>query len=211
VTDPSAEVREFLRRLGPAVIVDTETSGRDPERHALLELGMVFVRDGLVVAEWFAGIEAWEGAEEEPEAMVVNGYRDRYRLGTPMPAEGALRLAVQAGRQVLGSDRPWTWIGHNVPFDRRFVASSVARVVANNPGAREACDLMSCFGYRDVDTMALATVPYVVGAIPSRSLDAVAAAAGKTRPAGQPHTAIDDAERTFEALVWLLGGLRWAA
>lgn len=130
--------------------VDIECSGPVPALYDMVSLGAVVVApgpDGRLApgATFYVEIRP-EGPRVDPGAMKVNGL-DIERLrreGTPR-REAVLSLA----RWVQENTRPKTkpvFVGHNAPFDWSFVAWCYA-----------AEDLPNPFGYKALDTKAMAT------------------------------------------------------
>jgi len=102
------------------LVVDCETTGFDPNRHALIELAMIRViaesnSDGhlncLKLQESFQGLQDPGSAEVSPFAMRVHGLRTRDLRNMQLDLGAAQELAIG----VAGI------IAHNAAFDRGFV------------------------------------------------------------------------------------------
>ncbi len=64
-------MRLQLRRR--VLIVDVETTGLDPVRHACIEVGAVLLKEDLTILEEFSSLVApWEGAEVSDDALGVS-------------------------------------------------------------------------------------------------------------------------------------------
>ena len=117
-------------------VIDTETTGTDPRRHELWEIGIVIREDGKPAAEY-----AWQVrpdlAAADPAALRIGGYRNRCQVagqpvgtvaaltapaGTPEVATAA-DLAALLGELLHGT----VLAGVNVAFDRDFAAAFLAR------------------------------------------------------------------------------------
>lgn len=64
--------------VDPICFVDIETTGLDPRRHAIWEVGVVRV-DAAGRSEFEWQVEIPPGAEADPEALKVGGYYERRR------------------------------------------------------------------------------------------------------------------------------------
>ena len=115
----------------PTIVVDVETSGRDPRKHAILELGAVFVYDrldghGPVVADTFESLIAlgWLHAAAEPEAMAINGITTAELQHAP-PLETARGFwngwLKKCADRVVGPMRYASWFAS---FDAPFLAAA---------------------------------------------------------------------------------------
>jgi len=63
-----------MRTTSDILIIDVETTGVDPAKHACIELGALLLDHDLnPLTEYSTCIAPWEGAEIQPEAMAVNG------------------------------------------------------------------------------------------------------------------------------------------
>jgi len=129
--------------------IDIECSGPVPALYDMISLGAVAVRregDDLVIGDSWYGEFVPTGPRVDPGAMRVNGLDlDRLRAhGKPL-AEGlgALNAFVEAQR-LPGTQA--VFVGHNAPFDWSFVAHAYV-----------ACGIANPFGYKALDTKALAT------------------------------------------------------
>lgn len=167
-----------LRRL---VFIDTETTGLDPNFHEIIEIGMIQV-DPESMEEIGEALEIRIRPEHieraSPEALVVNGYN-----------EEDWKDAVSSRTAVEIIDKALDWVmigGHNVHFDRAFLAALFAR---HNRKLRIFSHI--------VDTATLAYPLYIAGILPSLNLDAIGAHFGIERT--PVHNALDDAFMSLDA------------
>lgn len=134
--------------------VDIECSGPVPGLYDMVSLGAVVVADpsgqdradALVIgATHYVEIQP-TGARVDAVAMAVNGLDidDLRSHGTPM-AEALDALTAFVREQTLAGTTP-VFVGHNAPFDWSFVNH-----------AYHASDRPNPFGYKALDTKALAT------------------------------------------------------
>jgi len=129
--------------------IDIECSGPVPALYDMISLGVVAVHhtpEGPICgASAYLEIRP-EAPQVDPGAMAVNGLDlDRLRR-QGLPRREALQAlsAFVVAHTDLGSEP--VFVGHNAPFDWSFVAWSY-----------RADDLINPFGYKALDTKALAT------------------------------------------------------
>ena len=157
--------RRFTRALDnlTGIVLDVETGGLDPSRHALLQIGWVELIRGIPVAT--RNLHIKPRGEVDPEIGKINGW-----TGKPHPdavcESLALAMLASATRrmELLGDEKPLL-IGHNVDFNARFLGAACIRVLSVTH------ELMSAFGHRRVDTCQLALPLEAFGEVGERSLD----------------------------------------
>jgi DNA polymerase III subunit epsilon len=101
----------------PLVCIDTETTGRDPEKDRVVEVACVFFRDGALV-----GRRAWLVNPGQPipkESMDVHGITDEDVKDMPSFAKVA--------SEILGGLTGMGPIAYSADFDRRFLLSELGR------------------------------------------------------------------------------------
>lgn len=168
VLPPPAKPRDL-------VFVDLETTGLDPERHDIVEIGVVRV-DGRtleVLAELELRVVPERVENADPEALAVSGF-------DPGSWSDAVPLAVALG-QLAPLLSGALVAGHNVGFDWSFLVAAHRRVGLPLPEV----------DYHRLDTASLAWTLASNGEIRSMSLDPVAEHLGLERPT--PHRALADA------------------
>lgn len=99
------------------VCVDTETTGLDPTRHAIIEIAASIVVQGEVAAEWSTLVFPRVGCDVDPDAMTVNGI-DLNNFTIGLSADYAISEFLRVCQQFEGR---FIWLGHNAWFDLRFV------------------------------------------------------------------------------------------
>lgn len=128
--------------------VDIECSGPVPHLYDMISLGAVRVvkgEQGWEIGEPFYVEIRPTAPRVDAEAMKVNGL-DLERLrreGLPL-REALERLSAWVAQQTERRSKP-VFVGHNAPFDWSFVSHAYAW-----------CDLPNPFGYKALDTKALA-------------------------------------------------------
>lgn len=181
-----------LVRDRPLVFIDTETTGLDPGRNVIVEIGAVRVTPELDVVEELSLLvnpDSYGTYEVQAKALEVNGLNlDDLRAGG-VPADWA---AQELGRLVSGA----VIVGHNVAFDWGFVQRLFDRYHVVPP------DLV----YHRLDTVSMLW-PFVLnGKVKSMKLDAACEAFGVPSPV--KHRALADAQRTLGVYRHLIAELR---
>jgi DNA polymerase III epsilon subunit family exonuclease len=160
------------------VVVDVETTGRDPKMADLLEIGAVRIKNGKVADRWSSLVNPGRpvvGAQ-------MHGLTDGDLKGAPTPKDAATAFLAFAGDSVL--------VGHNVGFDLGFLEEALG------DGFRFGYD-----GYLDTVTLTREAYPdlesYKLGDL-SRFFGIELQNA---------HRALPDAEATAELVLRLAGDL----
>ena len=175
------------------IVIDTETGGLIPKEHSLLTVGVLFIKDGR---RMFKG--GWKIKHDKysvtPGALKVNGinlvkhhedavtieefwndfkfyYEDRF--GTP--------AGVAANNPVV--------VGHNIGFDLGFIHENIGKSKWEEYA-----------NYRNVDTAGISKFLIDTGIIQAQrnSLDELISYFGIDDPNWERHTALWDAEATWE-------------
>ncbi len=191
----SKAIKERFRGYLP-IVVDVETAGLDPRKHALLEIGINFIlmneqgefEPGESLCEH---ILPFEGAELDPASLAFNQI-DPYqplrfavdekigleRIFTPIREE---LKRTQCQRAVL--------VGHNAWFDLLFLNEAIKRTQLKSP-----FHAFTCF-----DTATLSGVVYG-----QTVLAKATAAANITFSSEEAHSAVYDAQKTAELFCKIL-------
>jgi ribonuclease T len=173
------------------VVVDVETAGFDPDRHALLEVAVVTLRleaGGRLACERteFAHVQPFPGAELDPDALKFNRIDPYHPFRFALPEKEALEHVFRPVRRAIkaaGCNRA-VLVGHNPSFDLAFVNRAVRRSgVKRNP-------------FHPFTTFDTATLGGL--AFGQTVLARAVQAAGLPWDEREAHSAIYDAERTAE-------------
>jgi DNA polymerase III epsilon subunit-like protein len=175
------------------VVLDTETTGLDPARHALISVGAVALDPETLeaVSEFSAYVYPREGSEWTPEAEAVNGIA-RCALAYEDTEEAVLpALLGWAGGRCTAT------VGWNLKFDLGFLCGALKRM-----GRHEDCPL--CANPKDArdewyrlhDGGFLTTRP--------KRLDDALGLIERPRSGGT-HNAIEDARLTADVWRFLMG------
>ena len=171
------------------VVVDVETAGFDPQRHALLEIAASIVRmdeDGVlspgpVIA---CHVLPFIGSEMDPQALAFTGIDPHHPFRDAVAEKDALaRILVPIRKAVKtqGCNRA-ILVGHNAHFDLGFIKAAVERTGFK----RSPFHSFSVF-----DTVSLAGLVYG-----QTVLARAAQAAGLDWNNQEAHSAIYDTEQT---------------
>jgi ribonuclease T len=182
----AARFRGFL-----PVVVDVETGGFDPQRHALLEIAAVVIRmdaDGwLKPAPVLAShVLPFIGAEMDPRALAFNKIDPDHPFRDAVSERDALNRILTPIRKAVttqGCNRA-ILVGHNAHFDLGFVKAAVER----SNYKRNPFHAFSVF-----DTVSLAGL-----AFGQTVLAKAVQAAGLQWNDDEAHSAIYDAQKTAQ-------------
>ena len=131
--------------MKPLFFFDTETSGTDPERHAILQIAWLIDIGGEIVHEQVFDVLPAPDDELVLAALDVNNFTlERMRAGK------SLSYVVAALKGVLDENIPLSFlpVGHNVNFDVSFLITAFKKTNAY---------FRSIDFKRPLDTRALAT------------------------------------------------------
>jgi DNA polymerase III epsilon subunit family exonuclease len=124
--EPGTEsVLDFVKAIeakAELVVVDVETTGRDPKMADLLEIGAVRIKGGKI-ADTFSTLV-------DPGRTIVghqmHGITDQDVKGAPAPREAVEKFLAFAGKATL--------VGHNVGFDLGFLETALGDGFRFQPG-----------------------------------------------------------------------------
>ena len=93
-------------------ILDLETTGRDPQKHEILEIGCINTSNGETFE---VKVRPLHIKDAEPEALVVNGYNEKDWEDSFLLPHALMLLS-----EFVGKDVP-RMMAYNVSFDRAFL------------------------------------------------------------------------------------------
>ena len=167
------------------VVFDSETTGLDPKRDDVVQLGAVRVVNGKIVPGEVFDTLVNPGRPIPPSSSKVHGIDDVMVASAPDFANARTAFQAFAKGAVL--------VAHNAPFDMAFLHRGADRTAPpfDNPV---------------LDTVHLSAM--VFGGSADHTLDALCQRLQITIPTGLRHTALGDACATAEVLVALMPILR---
>lgn len=185
------------------IFFDTETTGTDPMKHSIHELGMIIEVDGIVVEEVSFNIRPHALAKIEPEALAVCKKTERELYGYPEMRTVYAKLIELLGKYIDKFDThnmAWLIGFNNRAYDDRFL-----RIYF------ELCSdrfIGSWFWNDTIDTLCLAS-QYLIERrpnMPSFKLKRVAMELGLVFDDSELHGALNDA-RLIRKIYRIVTGL----
>ena len=188
-------IKDRFRGFLP-VVVDIETAGLDPQRHALLEICAVTIElnsnhQFVIGKTYFEHIIPFEGSELDPASLAFNQIDPYQPLRFAVTEAAALNTIftpitaavkqMQCARAVL--------VGHNAWFDLLFMNAATRRC-----GIKSPFHAFTCF-----DTATLGGFMYG-----QTVLAKAVKAAGIGFDTKKAHSAVYDAEKTAELFCMML-------
>jgi DNA polymerase-3 subunit epsilon len=183
--EATGDQRSALLRSLTYVIFDTETTGLDPERDEIVQIGAVRVVNGRIVEGERYDTLVNPGRPIPPGSTKVHGISDDMVVGAPGVAEAVRGFHAFAKGAIL--------VAHNAPFDLAFLRRGAPAGLA--------------FDHPVLDTVLLSAVLF--GGSATHTLDALADRLAVDIAGNLRHTAIGDAVATaqvFTACLAMLEG-----
>lgn len=194
-----AKLKNRFRGFLP-IVVDIETSGLDPNKHALLEICIIIVdldENGNYFAQQthFEHILPFSGAEIDPISLSINQIDPYQPLRFAVEEKIALQNIFSPIFTALKKHhcQKAILVGHNAWFDLLFIQKAILRTKSKSP-----FHSFTCF-----DTATLSGLMYG-----QTVLSKATAAAGITFNKLNAHSAIYDAEKTAELFCAILNSWR---
>lgn len=179
--DPGTDLLDTPLSQLPFVVFDTETTGLDPQRDAVVQIGAVRVLNSKIIAgEQFETLVN-PGRPIPAASAAVHHITDQSVAKAPDFATASAAFHLYAKDAVL--------VAHNAPFDMAFLH-------------RQAQLGGPAWDHPILDTVHLSAV--VFGGSAEHTLDAICARLNIQIPEDQRHTALGDARATAQALVAML-------
>ena len=104
------------------IVLDIETTGTDPKRHSIIEIGAIEFENPRNFFNEKCRI--WPGAEIDPGALEINGFTIDEITDTSIITEKEL---LEKFNEWIGSIEERTIAGHNVDFDISFLNEGCKR------------------------------------------------------------------------------------
>lgn len=179
------------------VIVDTETTGENPFEHEILSAAFLpFVSNNRFEVHVKVLRDAsWTDYSRE----LFSNFEKRWNADAVDPVEAVRRIEKFIEEAFAGEEI--NLIGHNVAFDRFFLARLAARAGVGS---------IRGISHRTIDTYSLLMILHLLGRIPKSATSSSGAFLhfGIDVPASERHTAMGDAIATKLLFLKLLDELR---
>lgn len=195
------QIKQRFRGFLP-VVVDIETAGIDPQKHALLEACVVLLQYNeqgyfSIDKSHFEHILPFENAELDPKSLAFNQIDPFQPLRFAVDEKLALERLFLPIRQALKETlcQRAVLVGHNAWFDLLFIKEAAKRT-----GVKLPFHAFTCF-----DTATLGGLMYG-----QTVLAKAAKAASLTFDTNEAHSAIYDAEKTAELFCIMMNTWREA-
>jgi DNA polymerase-3 subunit epsilon len=173
------------------VFIDTETTGIDPQKHALIQMAGIVVIDNEVKEEFDFRVRPFPEDVVDLQALVVNNVKEEDLTGYPEPLT-VIRQAEAIWRKYVDryakSDKFW-FVGYNARFDYDFIRRLWEKAGQRYFGAY--------FFFPPLDVMNLAAFHLMDrrSTLPNFKLSTVAEALG-LKAEGELHDAVTDIRLT---------------
>ena len=151
-TDSVLEFVNGFRKAGSEfVVIDVETTGRDPKMADLLEIGAVRVRDGKVAERFSTFVNPGRAIF----GVQMHGLTDADVAGGPVPREAAEKLLAFVGGTPV--------VGHNVGFDLGFLGEALGDSQKLTAGGYFDTLAIAREGYPDLESYKLGDIARFFG------------------------------------------------
>ena len=165
--------------MRPLAFIDLETTGLDPARHEILEIGVIRVHGDTLeeIDHTDVRVRPEHLERADPRALALGGYSEKAWMDAASLSEALDWIAPLLEGATLA--------GHNVWFDRAFLDAAWRRTGVTPPE----------MDHHVLDTATLAWPLMAVGLVDSVSLAPVCERLGID--GSEPHRALADAERSL--------------
>ena len=191
----------------PWFVIDVETGGLDPQRHAILSLGVVALDTASGHTETLELLISDPHGDVTEEAIRKNRLDPAQVRRTGLSPEEAVGRLEDFILPHLQADKKAVLAGHNVSFDIAFLRRLYRLASAED-------HFTARYSHRAVDLHSAYMLLAEAGLVPrlaSASLDAIALSLGVPQDPDKRHTALGDALTTARCLWELLERARSAA
>lgn len=172
--------------MRPLAFIDVETTGLDPRRHEIIEVGVIRVTADTLeeLDSAYLRVRPEHIEDADPRTLSLNGYCERAWDGAPQLIEALFWVSPLLEGAALAA--------HNVSFDRAFLEAAWRHTGVVPPP----------MDHHVLDTVSLAWPLVTSGQLESLSLEAVCAHLGIARPI--KHHALADAKASLNVARRLL-------
>jgi DNA polymerase III epsilon subunit-like protein len=183
--------------FGNLVVVDTETTGENPFIHEILSAAFlpIALEERLEVHVKVNDNASWTSYGRD----LFSNFEEQWTADAVDAAEAVRRIEEFIQDNFQGEEI--NLVGHNVAFDRFFLARLASRAGATS---------IRGISHRTIDTYSLLTILQLLGRIPKSATSSSGAFSyfGIEVPKSQRHTAMGDAVATKQLFLRVLNELR---
>lgn len=179
--DRGSDLNDTRLRDLTFTVFDSETTGLDPDKDDVVQLGAVRIVNGRIIGSETFEMLVNPGRPIPPNASKVHGIDDA------MVADAAGFAQARAAFQNYVADT--VLVAHNAPFDMAFLNRNMPENAVP-------------FDNLVIDTVHLSAI--VFGGSATHTLDALCDRLGIVIPQNERHTALGDAKSTAQAFVAML-------
>jgi DNA polymerase III epsilon subunit family exonuclease len=151
----TGSVLEFVKKVGQSgyefVVIDTETTGRDPKIADLIEIGAVRVRGGEIIDRF----STFVSPGRDIFGVQMHGIRNEDVANAPLPKEAAEKLLAFVGGAAV--------VGHNIGFDLGFLDRALEENGKFAAGGYFDTLVLAREGYPDLESYKLGDVAKFFG------------------------------------------------
>jgi DNA polymerase-3 subunit epsilon len=142
-TDNMRECQRYLDEKIIMIVIDTETSGLDPDKYSLLSIGAIDFEDPA--RRFYEECHIFDGALVSREALTINGFTDEGIRDSSKMSDAEL---VKKFISWASASSDTTFAGENPAFDRDFMKKTAQRHGIEWKFAHRTVDLHSiAYGY----------------------------------------------------------------
>jgi DNA polymerase III epsilon subunit family exonuclease len=151
----TGSVLEFVKKVGQSgyefVVIDTETTGRDPKIADLIEIGAVRIRGGEIIDRF----STFVSPGRDIFGVQMHGIRNEDVANAPLPKEAAQKLLAFVGGAAV--------VGHNIGFDLGFLDRALEESGKFAAGGYFDTLVLAREGYPDLESYKLGDVAKFFG------------------------------------------------
>lgn len=179
------------------LFIDTETGGIDPQKHALLSIGLVVWESGVIIDSKEIFIKQGNKSITQKSLSInkIDCVKHNKQAVTPITAIKNILSFIK----VHFGDEKVTCAGHNVSFDVSFIK----QMFKNNHRSFD-----NYFSYRLIDTSSILSFLYLANMVPYQINSSSKAFDYFGISVNGRHTAIGDAIATVELFEKLLSAMQ---
>lgn len=194
------------------IYIDTETTGFDPKKNALIQLAFILEIDGKVIGRKTYNIKPWEGCEWSQDAIEKTGITPEIAETFEDSKEVFKKFTRTLDKYIerYNKEDKAFFVGYNVNFDTEFVRDWFIRNAETERDAQFGNGYGCFFWTPALDVMQFALFKTISHRkeFPNFQLGTVCQALGVEFNSEEAHNALYDIEKTRELFLFLKGGTK---